>query len=238
VGVMSRYSPHLLLWGVLFAIGLLLGFLGLARPDAGTLLPGALFLIGSFTFLIPLFIALAGGPRWARVTPEGVQWQDGKGEHLWRWEVIADVFRLDKIINQTFRVKKLRLLTGQGEEVTFDQCLSNYDRFADTVQEAVSNRLLAAKRSELAGAGAQFGPVTLRKDAITINGKTFPWPEVEQYVVLRGVLVVYPRSYQGINCEEVVLSVVPNYPILLYLLQELGQMPTPPQQSILFTGRK
>jgi hypothetical protein len=236
-GISSRFAPHLWLWVILFAIGLFLAILGIFRPNAGVLLPGLLFAIGSFACLIPMFIALARGARWARVLPEGVKWQDGRGEHLWRWEDIEAAFRVDKIINQTFRVKQLRLV-ARGEEVTFDQCLNRFDRFADTVQETVATRLLPAKRSELAGAGAEFGPVTLRSDAITINSKTFPWPEVEQYIVFRGSLVVYPRSYRGIQCEEVTLSEVPNYPILLHLLLETGHMPTPPQQSILFQGRK
>jgi hypothetical protein len=237
-GVLSRYAPHVLLWALLLAIGLFLAILGLAKPDAGTLLPGVLFLVGSFAFLIPLFLGLARGPRWVRIPPEGVQWQDGQGEHLWRWEEIAAVFRLDKIINQTFRVKQLRLVSAQGGQVTFDQCLSDYDRLADAVQETVARRLLPAKRAELAGARAEFGPVTLHRDRITIKGKTFTWPDVEQYTIFRGQFVVYPRGYKGIQCEEVSLSEVPNYAILLYLLQELGQRPTPPQQSILFTGRK
>jgi hypothetical protein len=235
-GILSRYAPHFLLWGIFFAIGLLLGLLGLSRPASGTLLPGVLLLLASFAFLIPLFIALARSPRWARTSKEGVQWQDGRGDHLWRWEEIAAVFRLDKIINQTFRVKQLRLVPAQGEEVTFDQCLSDYDGLADAVQDAVANRLLPAKRAELASAGATFGPVTLHRDGLTINAKKLTWPEVEQYTIFRGSLVVCPRGSKGF--EEVGLSGVPNYPVLLHLLQELGQMPVPPQQNILFTGRR
>lgn len=237
-GVLSRYAPHLLLWGILIAIGVFLGILGLVNPNAGTLLAAVLFLFGSFAFLIPLFVALSRGPRWVRLTDGGVQWQDGRGEHFWQWEKIADVYRLDKIINQSFRVKQLRLVGQDGEKVTFDQCLSHYDRFADAVQEAIAKRLLPAKRSELSGAGATFGPLALHQDRITINGKTFTWADVEQYTIFRGSLVVYPRNYKGIQCEEVSLSEVPNYLILLQLLQELGQSPTPPQQSILFQGRK
>jgi hypothetical protein len=152
-------------------------------------------------------------------------------------EEIAAVFRVDKLVNRTFLVKQLRVVLAHGEEVTFDQCLSDYDQLANAVQGTVTRQLLPAKRSQLAGAGIDFGPVTLHRDSITINGKTFPWPEVEQYIVFRGSLVVYPRSYQGIQCEEVVLGDVPNYPILLLLLQELGQAPVPLQQSILFLGR-
>ncbi len=148
------------------------------------------------------------------------------------------MYRLDLIINQTFRKKLLRLVPAHGVEAAFDQCLSNYDRFSDTVQAAVAARLQPAKRAELAGAGAEFGPVTLHRDGITINGKTVSWPDVEQYTVFRGIFVVYPRGYKGIKCEEASLGMIPNYVVLLRLLQELGRPPTPPQQSILFTGRK
>jgi hypothetical protein len=236
-GVLSRYAPHLMMWGVLLAIGLLLASLGVARPGAGTVAPGLLFLVGSFACLIPMFVGLYRGPRWGRTTRDGVEWQDGQAEHAWRWDEIAAVFRLDKIINQTFRVKQLRLV-GPSGEVTFDQCLSDYERFADTVQNTVAARLLPAKRAELAGAGADFGPVTLHRDSITIEGKSFLWREIEQYIVFRGRLVLYPKSSHGIGCEEVALAAIPNYPVLLCLMQDLGQMPVPPQQSILFSGRK
>jgi hypothetical protein len=235
---LSRYAPPIWLWAILLVIGLFLGFLGLFRPNAGTLLPGLLFVVGSFACLIPLFVGLARSPREARTTPEGVQWLDKKGEHRCRWDEITAVFRLEKIINQTFLVKQSRMVLAHGEEVTFDQSLSDYDRLANAIQGTVTQKLLPAKRSQLTGAGVEFGPVTLHRDGITINGKKFPWPEVEQYVVFRGSFVVYPRSYQGIQCEEVVLSDVPNYPILLLLLQGLGQAPVPPQQSILFLGRR
>jgi hypothetical protein len=237
-GIMSRYAPHLWLWLILLAIGLFLGILGIAKPNAGTLLPGVLFVVGSFAPLIPLAIALARGARWARITPEGIEWQDGRGEHRWNWADIAAVYRLDKVINQAFRVKQLRVVPVHGDVVTFDQCLSDYERLADTVQTAVAQRLLPVKRAELAGSGAAFGPVTLSRESITINRKTFAWPEVEQYIVFRGSLVVYPTSYKGIQCEEVSLSDVPNYPVLLHLLQEQGRLPVPPERSILFLGRK
>jgi hypothetical protein len=102
----------------------------------------------------------------------------------------------------------------------------------------MANRLLPKKRSELAGTGAEFGAVTLGRDSITINGKSFPWSEVEQFTIVRGSMVVYPRSYQGLQCEEVILSALPNYLVLLHLLQEQGHVPVPPERSILFTGRK
>jgi hypothetical protein len=227
-----------LLWSILAGIGLLLGILGLVRPAAGTLLPGLLFLLGSLPCLIPLFVALSRGPREARTTPEGVQWLDNKGEHRCRWEDITAVYRLEKLTNRTFLVKQLRMVLAQGEEVTFDQCLSEFDRLGDVIQGTVTQRLLPLKRAQLDSAGAEFGRVTLFRDRLIVNGKRFPWSEVEQYIVFRGSLVVYPRGYQGIQCKETMLGDMPNYPVLLLLLQEMGQSPVPPQQSILFLGRK
>jgi hypothetical protein len=237
-GVLSRYAPHFMLWGICFAIGLLLAILGLVRPSAGTLLPGALLLVGSFGCLIPLIVGLERDPSQAKITPEGLQWHDRQGEHRCRWEEITAVFREDRIINQTFRVKKLRVLQAPGQEATFDQCLSDYDRLANVVQGMATKHLVPAKRLQLANGGAEFGPVTIHRDSIGINAKKFPWPEIEQYTIFNGSLVVYPRSYKGIQCEEVSLSQVPNNLVLLQLLQELGQVPVPPQQSILFVGRK
>lgn len=237
-GICSRYAPHLLMWGIFLVIGLGLLILGLARPTSGTVLPGALFLAGSFLWLAPLFIGLARTPRQAKVTSGGLSWQDKRGEHTCTWAAVAAVYRLERIVNQTFKIKELRVVQTGGDEVKFHQCLESYDRLADAVHAAASRQLLPAKRNLLATTGAEFGTVTPHRDGITLGTKKISWPEIEQYTIFNGSLVVYPRGYKGIRCEEVSLSDVPNYSVLLVLLQELGQRPVPPQQSILFTGRK
>jgi hypothetical protein len=237
-GILSRYAPHLLLWGIFLGIGLFLAILGLARPNAGTLLPGALIFVASFGALIPIYLGLARTPRSAHTSPEGVRWLSQLSVQHCAWNDISAVYRMHKIINQTFHVKKLRLVLADGREVTFDQTLSDYDRLAEMAQETVAQQLLPSKRLELARAGAEFGAVTLHRDGLTINAKKLSWPDIEQYIVFRGNLVVYPKAYLGISCAEVILSTLPNYTVLLHLLQELGQMPVPPERSILFLGRR
>jgi hypothetical protein len=224
-GVISRYAPLVMLWGIFFGIGLLLASLGLTRPQAGTLLPGFLFLLGSFAFLVPMFLGLSRGARRASTTSEGVEWQDNKGDHRWQWGEIMAVFRLEKIINQTFRVKQLRLVAANGEEVTFDQCLKDYDGFAGRVQDGVAQRLLPAKRSELACGGVPFGPILLQRDGITVNGTKFTWPDVGQSIIFRGRFVVLPLGSRGNGGEAVTLASIPNYTLLLQLMLELGQAP-------------
>ena len=235
-GIASRYAPHLMLWGVLFGIGVLLLLLGVSRPRSGTLLPGGLFLVGSLGFLVPMFLGLSRTPRWAHITPHGVQWHDQNGNHHWRWEEISAVFRLDKVINKTFQVKELRLASAQREQVTFDQCLTDYDQFADRVQDTVAQRLLDAKRSELARYGAEFGPISLHRDRITIHAKTFVWPEIVRHDIVRGNLVFFPKGAS--HSESVPLSTVPNYTLFLQLLLELTSAPTSRAKQIQVTGSR
>jgi hypothetical protein len=237
-GVLSRYAPHIVLWGLLLVIGVFLTILGIAKPEGGTLSPGIVFLVGAFPWLIPLFLGVSRRPRQAEVTEDGLSWRDRSGEHRCRWNEIAEVYRLDKIINQNFRVHELRIVLANGGQATFDQTLTNWQGLAAAVQARTARELIGPRRAALDAGGAEFGPVTLRRDGITIRGKSFTWDQVEQYTLVNANLVLYPRHYKGIQCEEVTFGEVPNCPVLLALLRELGQVPVPPHESILFLGRK
>jgi hypothetical protein len=237
-GVVSRYAPHFLMSALCLAVGLFVLVLGILKPNSGALIPGIVVSACSLPWLIPMFLGVSRLPRQVEATSEGLVWQDKQGEHRCRWDEIREVYRLEKIVNQTFRVKELKLVLSHGEQVAVDQCLSDFDRLADTVQAVSAEQLLAAKRSSLDGSGAEFGPVVLQRAGLSVRGKYFPWDQVEQYTIFNGTIVVYPKGYQGIKCEEVGFGEVPNYPVLLRLLQELGQRPIPPEKSILFTGRR
>jgi hypothetical protein len=236
-GVLSRYAGNFVLCGVCIALGLGMLVLGFVKPRSGTLLPGGLILAGSVVWLLPLAAKLPGGQRRVQTSPDGLTWQDGRGEHHCRWDEVVAVYRGETIVDRTYRVRDLRVVLASGKQVRFDQSLSNYDRLAEVVQAKTTEHLLPAKRAEVA-AGAEFGPVTLHTDGITLGRKRFLWSEVEQYTVCNGCLIVFPEGYKGQRYEHAVLGAIPNYRVLLELIQELGHLPTPPEQSILFVGRK
>ena len=96
---------------------------------------------------------------------------------------------------------ELKVVLGEGGEVTFDQTLTNYEFLAAAVRDMVAQHLMAQKRSALDG-GRQFGPVILGRDGIAIRDKAFTWDQVRQCSSLDGQLVLYPKHYRGSQCEE------------------------------------
>jgi hypothetical protein len=236
-GFLSRYAPQCMLFAVFFVIGIGLTILGVRNPENKTLLPGVLSTVGGLLWLIPLPVGLFRRARAAEVYADRLKWTDAAGQHECRWDEVAEVYRVERITNRSFRYTLLRLVLADGRQVQFDHTLGGYNQLADQVQARTAEHLLPAKQRALDGPGAEFGPVTLSRAAVTIGGETFPWDEVEQYTICNGSLVAFPRSYQGHAGKEVALSAVPNYPVLLHLLRVLGKEPTPPNLSILFRGR-
>jgi hypothetical protein len=236
-GLRRRYGPNLLLFGIGLVLGLSGVGLGLAKPKSDMLLPGVLFAAASFIPLIPVFLALSGLRR-VDVNSDGLSWADGKGKTGCRWDEIAAVYRDETVMNKSVTSRTLRVELANGKAVTFDHRLSDYDTLADTVQRVAAKVLLPVKQAELASGAAAFGPVTLHPDGIAIHKKRFAWPDVEEYTIAHGVLYVFPRGYKGQQNELEVLARIPNYLVLLELLQGLGQDPVAPERSILFRGRK
>ncbi len=60
---------------------------------------------------------MSGAGRQTEGIEDGLAWTDRAGEHRCRWDEINEVSRLDKIINQTFRVHELRIVLAGGVPV-------------------------------------------------------------------------------------------------------------------------
>jgi hypothetical protein len=218
VGLLSRYGPFVLLFGLFAAIGLALLALAIARPEGLTILPG----------LICLAVALVclGGPLYGfvrrhtrvEVSPEGLRWQ-GPHSGSCSWNDIRTVYRTEKIINQTFRLTELKLVLTNGEVVSFNHSLTDYDRLAEAVQQQAARALLGPLR-QAASSQAEFGPVMLSPDGITIQGELLPWQDIQQHTVFNGSLLVSTIKYPGWQGKFVALSEIPNYLVLLQLLDE------------------
>jgi hypothetical protein len=236
-GFFSRYSAFFMLMLMGLGMGGLAVYLGIAQDQIAVTVGGIVVSLGSFLLLVPVFLGLTRRPRHVEVTKDGLVWSGQLGEGRCRWDEIREVFRLDRTVNQTFTEKKLVWVLANGDRVTTDQTLSDFDIMADTIQERSLPYLLDAKRAEL-DKGADFGSVLLKRTGVTVAGKSFNWDEIEQSTVFNGVLYFFPRSYTGNNSEDAKLSEVPNSPILLHLLEELGQAPVPVEESILYSGRK
>lgn len=236
-GVVSRYAPLLMLAGICLALGLGLLFLSFQRPDSGTFLPAVIILAATLPWFIPVYLGLSKNPSEMEVSPAGFSWKDSQGDHRAGWDEVSELYRLERVVNQTFKEKKIRIVLNHGVQVTVDQCLSDYDRLADTAQLAAASAINDRKRAAL-DQGADFGPVTLRSTGMSLAGKSYTWDQIQEYLIFNGSLLLVPANYRGGACEQVLLSDVPNYAVLINLLLELGHPPVEPGRSVLFAGRR
>ncbi len=237
-GFFSRYVAFFMLAGMCLAGGLLAIYLGIDRSSSAEFYSGIGVSCASLLFFIPVYLWLSRRARFVQVSDEGLIWKDQQGEQRCRWEEISEVYRLDRVVNQTFSEKKLTWVLANGAKVVADQTLSDFDRLADSVQAMTTAHLLAKKRSSLDAVGADFGKVVLARTGVTMNGKRFSWDEIEHSTLWNGSLHVFPKAYKGNDSEEAKLSEVPNWPVLMELLEELGQTPVPVEESILYKGHK
>lgn len=224
-GIASRYAPYLMIGGTLLAIGVGLLLLAASRPDRSTLIPGLLFAVGGPLFLIPMYLGLAGHPREIETSAAGLRWVVPEGEHQVDWEDIREVYRYEKITNQTFREAHLIVVLADGERLDWNQSLSDFNQLADTVQASVCARLAPKLRADLQSGSAAFGPIVLRPSGLSFNGTDLPWDRLDQIAVARGFLILGVRTMYGSRSESVAVGQIPNFPVFFGLLQETCPMP-------------
>jgi hypothetical protein len=238
LGLLSVYKAFLMLGGIFVAIGLGMLVLAVTRPQAGTLWIG----LGSSAFgllcLIPLLAGIVRAARWVDLFEEGIAWRDLEGEHERSWPELESVQRLEKLTNRSIRETKLTLTFTDGRHITFNHALSDYDQLASLVQQVSADALLAGKRAELDGGTADFGPVKLRRQGIALADEFFRWDELEHFTVYNGFLVLFPRGASSGGEKSVSLSEVPNYVLLLRLLEGLGHRPAAPEACFPYLRRR
>jgi hypothetical protein len=172
------------------------------------------------------FVKLAArsfGVRWARIDADGVSWGGVLGSGFREWNQVTDVYREERLTNRRYRTRELRLKFDDGASVTFDQALTGYDRLAETVQAVTSSLLMPLKRQELRAEGkVGFGPVTVRTDGIKMKGRSYSWDGLSRYRIENGHIVLYSRLARRAGHRDVPLREVPNYVVLLNLMEECG----------------
>jgi hypothetical protein len=166
--------------------------------------------------------------RWARVYEEGLKWKVRSREHKYRWDEVASVNRTEMEFvgpdgrrSTSSRTAYVVLRFADGTGVSFDPALTDYGKLANYVQQAVAASQLAESGGELDEAGKEFGPVHISRKGVTANGRFFKWKEVRWLAVHNGELCAHHE------CEAwrpVRLNDIPNYVLLLSLVQGLGRL--------------
>jgi hypothetical protein len=242
VGLVPRYRVRVYVSGFCFAIGLGLMMLVSELPEAWVESGPIVFLLGVITsgygvfWLLPLLWCSMRSIKKVRISEEGISWTLHGREEFQPWGDVREMLRTEKATNVS-RQSEMTLVFKQKEPVVFDQSLSDFLQMVTEVEAIVTERLLPQYRQSLDQGGARFGPVLLKREGLRIHDQDFAWSAIEEYAICNGGLVVTPRGYDDYTGEFVSFQEMPNYMVLLRLLEELGQRPVPASQCIFLAGR-
>src|SRR5207244_10083008 len=100
---------------------------------------------------------------------------------------------------------------------------------AATVHGSTLAPLVPLNEAESRAGPVAFGPVTLRPEGVSLAGTTFRWEDVE-YSLRGGHLIVVPAGdrFGWGDRKEVALAEIPNFVVLLELMERVGKPPVPP----------
>ncbi|MBX9677396.1 MAG: hypothetical protein K2X38_01445 [Gemmataceae bacterium] len=215
------------LWGAIIFAGGLVGIPALLmRGDSHLrelLVFGAIGL-GFIVLIQPFIWRLRFGVRKVVVFDEGIAWGAGAVEEWCPWSDIREVWRYDIFSlqrsedpNDWNRSSLLRLVLHEGRELRFNHSLTDYDQLAQQVQQFVTSHLLA-ETDPADGKIHAFGPVEITPKGLRMFSQDYAWSEISNFAISNGSFCFYGRGH----LMQLHLSIIPNYQVLLGLLERLG----------------
>jgi hypothetical protein len=160
------------------------------------------------------------------VYERGFAVRDRKGIQAWRWE---DVVSLTAAVTRhyssgiyTGTTHVYSLFNRQDQRLTLSDIYNKVDELAKTIQDGVYPILYdRAAQQYNAGQMLVFGPVAINKDGIQIGKKMYPWIEVQQVSIQRGILKVSKKGGGWFSGASASASVIPNLNILLNIIHQV-----------------
>lgn len=233
-GFFSRFGRFVLGFVVMGGIGAAM----CGAPDAarnGIVFIG-LGLVAFSVFGTIVVIARTLSVLRVQLSPDGVAWSGLMGSDYRSWDTITEVYRMEHVLIQGRKrhyTRWVKLEFNDGRSVRFDQCLTDFDVLAGTIQLVSAYRIVAEKHAELAQSGqATFGTITLRSDGIVVDGDFIPWQSVRRNAIINGCLDLETNLsgwFTRVHKNKP-LGSVPNYSALFALMADLGRAPVRPME--------
>jgi hypothetical protein len=192
------------------------------------------------TFIVPVIIAfillllgLAAGwsayVNWNKgvaVYERGFAIRDRKGIQAWRWEEIvsltAAVTRHYTNGLYTGTTHIYSLSNRQNQRLVFNDIYAKVEELAKAIQDGIYPILYdQAAQQYNAGQRLVFGPVAISKNGIQVGKKGYPWTEVQQVSIQRGILRVSKKDGGWFSGASASASVIPNLQVLLNIIHQV-----------------
>jgi hypothetical protein len=215
---------------LVFLYGLYVTFMayqkhGLAVVDNMLLVPMILFIVLLLSGLATGTLAYGYWNKGVTVYAQGLAIRDRSGLQTWRWEEIVSLtaaitrHHIVGIYTGTSHVYSLYNRHNQRMELT--DITIRVEELAKTIQDSIFPILYdrAAQRFN-AGKKLVFGRVVITRAGIQIKKKTFPWAEVQQVSIQRGILKVSKKEGGWFSGASVPASAIPNLNVLLTFIHQ------------------
>ena len=216
---------------LVFLYGLYVTFLayqkhGPATIDDKLIVP----MLVAFAMLVPGvatgWMAYRNWSKGVAVYEGGIAVRDRNGIRTWHWEEIvsltAAVTRRHFIGIDTGTRHVYKLYTRQNQRFVLRDIYTNVEELAKAIQDGIFPSLYEqSARQYNRGQKLILGPVAISKSGIQIGKRTFPWSEIEQVSIQRGILKVAKRDGGWFGRASASASAIPNLNVLLNIINQV-----------------
>jgi hypothetical protein len=156
----------------------------------------------------------------------GLACRSRKGIQAWRWE---DVDRFYTAITRHYingiytGTTHVYILFNRSEKrLVLNDAYAHVVDLGKKVEQGTFPRLYEHAVSRYnTGEALDFGPVILSQAGIQVRKKVYPWSEVQQVSIRRGILQVLKKDGGRFSGMHVAASAIPNVRVLLSLVDQI-----------------
>ena len=170
--------------------------------------------------------AYANWRKGAAVYERGLAYQDRTGLKTWSWE---DILSMTSAVTRhytngiyTGTSHVYNLLGRHNQKVKLGDSIGKVESLARVIDTNIFP-LLYPRAVEHYNSGEMlpFGPVAISKQGITIGKRTYPWGEVKEVSIHRGILKVTRKDGGWFGGARAPAAAIPNLRVLLAIIQQV-----------------
>lgn len=159
----------------------------------------------------------------------GFAYIDRKGIQIWHWEDMVSmavaITRYYTIAIYIGTTHILKLYNRKNQCLVLADPFSKVEELANYINKC-SFPLLYGRATEHYNSGEKiiFGPVAISKAGIAIGKKAFPWADVDEVSIHRGILKVYRKDGSWFSGASVASSRIHNLHVLLSIICQVTRV--------------
>ena len=170
--------------------------------------------------------AYAGWNKAVVLYEYGLAYLDRKGLQVWRWE---DVGSMKSAITRhytngiyTGTTHIYTIANRQNQRLDLSDSFTKVEELAKVIDESIYSFLYEQAAEQYnSGQAIVYGPVAISKTGITIGRKTYPWMDVKEVSIQRGILKVSRKEGGWFSGASASAAAIPNLRVLLSIIHQV-----------------